>query len=93
MSGISNIEFLKKFKYLMSLEMPGNLITDVSILNQMRYLTEIDLSNNKLGDALKIDPPPFNLRFMDLSRNQISNCDDLAGHKFLENLSLDSSCS
>ncbi|KAI8906863.1 P-loop containing nucleoside triphosphate hydrolase protein [Gorgonomyces haynaldii] len=89
MSGISNIERLRDYPYIVYLELQGNSISDISSLGSMRYLVEIDLSNNKLTDSLKIDPPPFNLQTLELSRNQITSVDDLAIHQFLSKLCLD----
>lgn len=55
----------------------------------MRYLVRVDLSNNKLTDVLNIDPVPFNLQELDLSKNQIMQINDLSKHKYLQKLCLD----
>lgn len=84
--GISNIEAIKHYPYLMNLELQNNNITDISVLGNMRYLVQIDLSGNKLVENLKIDPPPYNLQLLDLSRNQITNISDLSALKFITKL-------
>lgn len=97
MCRIAAIDSFKEYPYIMNLELQGNAIsgnltlltTDISVMGNMRYLVQVDLSNNKLSDNIRIDPPPFNLQLLDLSRNQLSNINDLAVHQHLSKLNLD----
>lgn len=61
----------------------------MSVLGSLRYLVQLDLSNNKLTEVLAFHPPPFNLQEVDLSKNQISAIGDLSMHRFLKKLCLD----
>ncbi|KAI8916718.1 P-loop containing nucleoside triphosphate hydrolase protein [Powellomyces hirtus] len=88
-AGLGRIDMLKNYPYIQTLELPGNGISDTSVLSYMRYLVQVDLSNNDLTKALDFNPPPFNLQHVDLSRNKISDISDLSKHRFLMKLCLD----
>ncbi|KAI8819666.1 uncharacterized protein EV422DRAFT_507299 [Fimicolochytrium jonesii] len=88
-AGFNQLDMLRNYPFLHTLELPGNGITDVSVLGTLRYLTHLDLSNNKLPSALAFHPPPHNLQFADLSKNQITTIPDLSPHRFLRTLCLD----
>ncbi|KAJ3087958.1 hypothetical protein HK102_009892 [Quaeritorhiza haematococci] len=75
--GLANIEMLRKYIYIQNLELPGNSIT-----------VQLDLSNNRLTKTLGDDilnPPPYNLQQVDLSRNQIVNMGDWSAHSLVNN--------
>nr|KAJ3422596.1 Calcium calmodulin-dependent protein kinase kinase 2 [Polyrhizophydium stewartii] len=64
-AGLNNVSALQEYPYLQNLELQGNNITgaqDISAFGSMRYLVQIDLSNNRLTDVLNFEPPPFNLQ-------------------------------
>ncbi|KAJ3010372.1 hypothetical protein HKX48_007442 [Thoreauomyces humboldtii] len=86
---LRSIGMLKSYPFIQTLELPGNAISDVSVLSTMRYLAQLDLSNNNLTEALDFDPPPYNLQHVDLSRNQIADIGNMGKHRFLMKLCLD----
>lgn len=79
---------MKQFPDILQLELSGNEISDISVLGQMRYLTHIELSQNNIGDNLKIEPVPYNLQYIDISHNTITKISDLSIHRFLNALNL-----
>lgn len=56
----------------------------------MKYLVQLDLSDNKLEGEIELPNSPFNLQFVDVSRNQIKALLDLSHHRFLTKLCVDS---
>ncbi|TPX40507.1 guanylate kinase [Synchytrium endobioticum] len=85
---LNNIDMLKCFKYIQTLHLSGNNLTDASVLANMKHLVELDMSNNRLTEVLNFDPP-YNLQEADLSRNQIQTIRDLSQHRYLRKLCLD----
>ncbi|KAJ3031200.1 hypothetical protein HDV00_008483 [Rhizophlyctis rosea] len=90
-ANITNIDAVENYKYIQTLDLSGNNLTDSisSPLSQLRHLVYIDLSNNRLTTTPTFNPAPYNLHEMDLSRNQIANIGDLADLRFLKKCCLD----
>ncbi|KXS19943.1 P-loop containing nucleoside triphosphate hydrolase protein [Gonapodya prolifera JEL478] len=93
--GLTDLSFLKNFKYIQRLELPGNGISNVEPLSHLPNLVHLDLSNNKLTSVLEdircVSPSQTipALESLDLSRNQIQRIGDLSRHKYLKRLSLE----
>ncbi|KAJ3038829.1 hypothetical protein HK097_003029, partial [Rhizophlyctis rosea] len=90
-AGITNIKSLENYKYIQTLDLSGNNLTDSisTPLSHLRHLVHLDLSNNKLTTAPTFNPAPYNLHEMDLSRNQISQIGDLRDLRFLRKCCFD----
>ncbi|KAJ3141548.1 hypothetical protein HDU90_005890 [Geranomyces variabilis] len=88
-AGLKDISMLKNYPLLQTLELPGNGISDLSVLASLRYLVQVDLSHNELTSGLILDPAPYNLQHVDLSRNRIQEISDMSKHRFLMKLCLD----
>ncbi|KAJ3151247.1 hypothetical protein HDU89_002086 [Geranomyces variabilis] len=88
-AGLKDISMLKNYPLLQTLELPGNGISDLSVLASLRYLVQVDLSHNELTSGLILDPAPYNLQHVDLSRNRIQKISDMSKHRFLMKLCLD----
>lgn len=54
----------------------------------MPYLLDLDASHNKIPVVLGFTPP-CNLRYVNLSHNEITEIPDLSAHSRLEHLILD----
>ncbi|KAJ2997412.1 hypothetical protein HDV02_005541 [Globomyces sp. JEL0801] len=61
----------------------------LSPLASMKYLVQLDVSNNEIEEGLCFQPVPFNIQDVDMSRNRIVNIGDMSSHRFLTRLSLD----
>lgn len=59
------------------------------MLSNMPYLVSVNLSGNRLTRTPELDPAPFNLQHLDLSRNQIMSIGPMGAYRFLKSLSLD----
>ncbi|KAJ3158642.1 hypothetical protein HDU86_002606 [Geranomyces michiganensis] len=88
-AGLHDISMLKNYPLLQTLELPGNGISDLSVLASLRYLVQVDLSHNELTSGLVLDPAPYNIQHVDLSRNRIQEISDMSKHRFLMKLCLD----
>lgn len=85
--GIDTLEGVEYCKYVLSLDLTGNEISDLTNLWNLKRIEELYLGRNQIGyiDAL------FNLkklRILDLSGNQIDDISPLFNHEHLEYLNL-----
>ncbi|KAI8895704.1 P-loop containing nucleoside triphosphate hydrolase protein [Globomyces pollinis-pini] len=87
--GLTDINGLSEYPYIFNLELQGNHIKDLSPLASMKYLVQLDVSNNEIEEGLCFQPVPFNIQDVDMSRNRIVNIGDMSSHRFLTRLSLD----
>ncbi len=83
-----DVQVATEFPFLYNIEMSGNRVTDLGPLSALRYLVQIDFSNNLLSDDVEIKGP-FNLQDINLSQNKITSLVPLGIHSFLQRLCLD----
>lgn len=85
-------DIVKRFKchlFEFGLIKKNFFFSDLSVLGNLPYLLELDASHNQIEKLLDFSPPK-NLKFVDLSFNNISEMQDLSAHHFLHTLILDS---
>jgi hypothetical protein len=85
--GIDSLEGVEYCKYVLSLDLTGNEISDLTNLWNLKQVEELYLGRNQIGyiDAL------YNLkklRILDLSANQVDDISPLFNHENLEYLNL-----
>jgi Leucine-rich repeat (LRR) protein len=85
---IDDISTVDMMPYLLTLNASENLIDNVKVFTYQKlfYVTELDLSSNKISRLPGIVLPC--LRKLVLDNNVIDNCDEFRGHPKLEVLSL-----
>jgi Leucine-rich repeat (LRR) protein len=70
---ISEIVGLMNLRYLKSLDLSNNRIRNIKDLSKLKNLTHLYLSNNKLDeDNLEFFEKMYNLKFLDIYRNEIA---------------------
>jgi Leucine-rich repeat (LRR) protein len=87
----SDLQYLKDYPMLYTLDISGNKITDLHELGRLKYLVNVDASKNLLTEKIFF-PGPENLEVLDLSENEIVDIIALKRHKYLQMLHLNSKC-
>ena len=82
MQGIQN------YKYLQTVDVSGNKLTDLKALSALRHLNKLIASNNQINNMLDFDPPA-NLEYADYTLNCISKIENVNRNKYLKVLILD----
>nr|NP_001027749.1 axonemal leucine-rich repeat protein [Ciona intestinalis]BAB85845.1 axonemal leucine-rich repeat protein [Ciona intestinalis] len=84
---LTDIELLRKFIHVRYVDVSGNLLEDISPLNNLTHLLTLKADKNNLKTA-KLDPLPY-LQIMNLSGNKITSTEGVE-HPLLEQLNLNS---
>jgi Leucine-rich repeat (LRR) protein len=101
---VKNVEHLRNYPHLQTLDLHDNVIEDLRPLEALPYVTALNASSNKLKGCLQYFPPRCNadtrwnsgdaalgslLRDADLSSNEIAELESVAHHTYLQSLILD----
>jgi len=82
---LTDIALLSRCKYLRFIDLSGNILTDISALNEIPELCDLNASNNKLT-AMNLTPRPH-MQGADLSKNELTSCEGIE-HPLLKKLNL-----